>query len=81
MNARADFQGADADQLLAWRGQLNETRNNLLALAAKSSDRFDVAFQIIQRTQLLEKDSSHAALSAVGCLDALSKSLSSSHLQ
>ena len=81
MNARADFQGADADQLTAWRGGLNETRNNLLGLAARSSNRFDQAFQIIQRTQLLEKTLRTQLSPQLAASMRFSKSLSSSHLQ
>lgn len=81
MQSRADFQGADADQLAAWRAGLTETRNNLLQLAARSTGRFDQAFQIIQRTQLLEKTLRTQLSPQLAASMRFSKSLSSSHLQ
>ena len=55
INARTDFNGADADSLRDWREGLYETRRNFLSLAARTSQRFDQTFALIQRTQLLEK--------------------------
>lgn len=55
VNAKSDFQGADADSLREWREGLYETRRNFLALSAKTSARFDQTFALIQRTQMMEK--------------------------
>ncbi len=55
INSRSDFNGADADSLREWREGLYETRRNFLGIAARTSDRFDQTFALIQRTQMLEK--------------------------
>jgi len=55
VNARSDFNGADADSLREWREGLYETRRNFLGLAARTSQRFDQTFALIQRMQMLEK--------------------------
>lgn len=55
VNARSDFNGADADSLREWREGLYETRRNFLGIAARTSQRFDQTFALIQRTQMLEK--------------------------
>ncbi len=55
VNARSDFNGADADSLREWREGLYETRRSFLGLAARTSQRFDQTFALIQRTQMLEK--------------------------
>ena len=49
------FNGADADSLREWREGLYETRRNFLGIAARTSQRFDQTFALIQRTQMLEK--------------------------
>ena len=41
--------------LREWREGLYETRRNFLGIAARTSDRFDQTFALIQRTQMLEK--------------------------
>ena len=55
VNARSDFNGADADSLREWREGLYETRRNFLGLSARTSQRFDQTFALIQRTQMMEK--------------------------
>lgn len=55
VNARSDFNGADAHSLREWREGLYETRRNFLGIAARTSQRFDQTFALIQRTQMLEK--------------------------
>ena len=55
INSRSDFNGADADSLREWREGLYETRRNFLGIAARTSQRFDQTFALIQRTQMLEK--------------------------
>lgn len=55
LNAKSDFQGADQESLSDWREQLQAAQRNLQGISAKTADRFDQTFQLIQRTQMLEK--------------------------